>query len=112
MRTGAAVGAGFRVLGEGDLDADKPAHIIGLTYARPEPEKEGKATEAAKIPRVHKKAPDDAGALRCQDLSVLRHGASNADQSRTLPPSCNCLCRILVCLPSSSEVSFEQRLFI
>jgi hypothetical protein len=66
VRTGAAVGAGFRVLGEGDLDADKPAHIIGLTYARPEPEKEGNATEAAKIPRVHKKAPDDAGALRCQ----------------------------------------------
>jgi hypothetical protein len=36
VRTGAAVGAGFRVLGEGDLDADKRAHIIGLTYARHE----------------------------------------------------------------------------
>ena len=34
MQTGAAVGAGFGVLGEDGLDADKRAHV-GLTRARP-----------------------------------------------------------------------------
>ena len=29
MRTGAAVGAGFSVLGEGDLDADEPEELAG-----------------------------------------------------------------------------------
>jgi hypothetical protein len=66
VRTGAAVGAGFRVLGEGDLDADKRAHVIGLTYARPEPEPRKATRQAATKLRVHKRAPDDAGALRCQ----------------------------------------------
>jgi hypothetical protein len=34
VRTGAAVGTGLSVLGEDDLDANKRAHIVGLTYAR------------------------------------------------------------------------------
>lgn len=52
MRTGAAVGAGFSVLGEGGLDADMRAHV-GLTRARPAPRKATRQKQR-QTPRVQK----------------------------------------------------------
>lgn len=79
------MGAGFSVLGEGDLDAEKPARNAVLTCAlrRPIPsptkaaqEERGKSLfSEQKLTITGFELPD------IEELSVFRHGVTKAEQS-------------------------------